>query len=705
MLRTLTVLLSALLAAVLPAQSQEEINKFIVESKKAIELGDEKGLDKLLKSSMAMPACAVFHFTNLRAEVWGGKDDLRPQVEALNASWKRVFEGAETLDRIERWIELQDSSSWAQYRRAQGNIQRAWQFYTESTKDNTKRGPFEEARNGLMESARIMEATGNKIEAAEAWNYVAICLHKMPDRTALDIQDTIFALEQFVALRESWDYTGDQYYLINKNTLKGQKQQLEAKEAADDKRKAEGYDPDAKGIDGLVMPGAVEAECALEFDEVSEWEDVFDYSQRGGPLPVFWWNTSFGKDQQEAKLAWFRRLDLYLMRVSNSKYAVTTQPSDEKTFQPVDVSAKAKPSKFFLDAEQKVPYAMFFWQGGDREKLGEAEVNLAPSVENTPIYYRSAASWKVEVAGSELTLFDDNTSGTPMDADPFSGAFKMATIGFATDDERAKTPLLDSMKVGKGPRMPFSEFVKIGDGWHHIHKLDNGNLGTRPLNPEYLGLAKVKLVWSGPKPTAPEQLVIAGTGDFRTAFFDIASGKEVEVPAGEYRVVWGRLASGKGARLMTGTLYAADSKPFTVEAGKTTEVPMGAPFTIEFTRTGTATEVEIDAARIWLRESSGCTIGELHNMGLWPEVFVSKTADGKGAKQIDKFVKLTNADLLNKVVAKYGEISTFAGCLPVPNDSKDGDLTMKLTLPAAGMRIGLRMKKHPLFGKLDSEWK
>ena len=48
---------------------------------------------------------------------------------------------------------------------------------------------------------------------------------------------------------------------------------------------------------------------------------------------------------------------------------------------------------------------------------------------------------------------------------------------------------------------------------------------------------KVKLVWNGPKPTAPSQLVIRGSGDFQAAFFDVAGGKEVEVPAGQYRVV------------------------------------------------------------------------------------------------------------------------------------------------------------------------
>jgi hypothetical protein len=696
---------AVLTAATSPGQSQEDINKFIVESKQAFDLHDEKAIDKLLRSNQTMPAAAVFHFTNLRAEVWGGKPELQAQVDWINAAWKRVFEGSETLDRIDRWIDSQDARTWATYRKAQGNIQRAWAFYVESTKNNTERKPFEEARTALMESARIMEATGNKVEAAEAWNYVAICLYRMPDKTATDRQDIVFALEQFLSLRDSWGYTGDQYYLLNKNTLKGQKAELEKKEKDDEKRKAEGYDENARGIDALVMPGVAEVATALEFAMLPDWEDELDYSQRGGPVPGFWWSTSFGKDDKDAKLAWFRRTDLYLIRVSNSKFAATTMPSDDKTWQPVDVSGKAKPSKFFLDAEQKQPYAMFFWQGGDRERIGEAEVNLAPSVDNTPVYYRSAASWTTTVAGQTLTLYDDNANGLPMDADPFDGAFKMASIGFDKEDPRALVPLLDSMRIGKGDRAPFSEFVHIGDGWHHVHRIGDDKLGTRPLNTEYLKLGKVKLVWDGPKPTAPAQLVIAGRGDFKSACFDLAGGKEVEVPGGQYSVIWGRIVDGKGARVRLGTIYGGDSKPFTVEPGQTFELKMGAPFTMEFTRAGSGTNVEIDATRIWLREHSGCAISELHGMSLVPEVFASKMADGKGARQLDRFVKFTDVEALNAAVAKFRDIGLMVGCMPLPSGSKGGDMVLKAELPAAGMRVGLRMKKHPLFGKLDSEWK
>jgi len=263
------------------------------------------------------------------------------------------------------------------------------------------------------------------------------------------------------------------------------------------------------------------------------------------------------------------------------------------------------------------------------------------------------------------------------------------------------------MRVGKGPRQPFSEFVQIGGGWHYIHR-SGEKLGMKPLNPDYLKLGKVKLVWNGPKPTAPVQLCIQGSGDLKTACFDVASGKEVEVPGGEYSVIFGRIVQGKGARLQIGTIYRGDSKPFLVEAGKTFELKMGASFKLDFDRGGTGADLEIDATHIRLQESSGCVIAELHGLALFPELLASKIADGKGAKPIAKFLRFTDSELLGKTASKYPDIGLILACMPMPETNKDGgdgSMTLKTKLAAAGMKVSLSMKKHALFGKLDSEWK
>jgi hypothetical protein len=344
---------------------------------------------------------------------------------------------------------------------------------------------------------------------------------------------------------------------------------------------------------------------------------------------------------------------------------------------------------------------MFFWTGTDRERIGEAEVNLAPADTNTPIYYRSAASWKTTIAEEQVTVYDDNTNGQPMDADPFDGKFPMHTLG----RPGAEAPLLDSMRIGKGPRVPFSEFAKVGAGWHYLHRSSDGKVGTRPLNPEYVKIGKVKLDWQGPKPTAPVQLVIQGTGDYKSACFEIAGGKEVEVPAGNYRVIWGRVVQGKGAaRLQMATIYAQDNEPFAVEAGKVSTVTMGAPFRLAFAREGSDSEVRIDATKMQLKEKSGCILAELQGMVLAPEVLAAKAEDGKGAKTIAKFVKLTDGDFLNLAAEKKKDVGLMLACFPRPEDSRDGTMELSVKLPSPGLKVALQIKKHPLFGKVDSPW-
>ena len=164
---------------------------------------------------------------------------------------------------------------------------------------------------------------------------------------------------------------------------------------------------------------------------------------------------------------------------------------------------------------------------------------------------------------------------------------------------------------------------------HVAEAVGADEVGVRPLNPEYFKTGKAKLVWKGGKTSAPSQLVVQGRGDFKTAFFDLAGGKEVELPVGDYQVIFGRVVVGKGARMQNATLYQGESQPFTVEEGKTFELKMGAPFQIAYTRRGDQNLV-IDALKIFVRESSGCLLTELQGMPLAPEVLAGK-ADSRKA--------------------------------------------------------------------------
>lgn len=703
--QTLLVLLCLLLCPWLRAQDPD-MNKFLAEFSKALEYNDEKAIDKAVKNNAR---AAIRHFQDIKINlVLSGKTEGQQTVNALRASFPRCFEGAEVIDRLERWADRQDKDTYQSYLKLQRALIQCYGLRDAAFKDTTNRKTTDDAVRDMVKVAQAFEHNGHLLDASEAWALASETLNKIPDRSVEDRRTSMLYIDRCLEARKSWSWTKDATYIQNEQYAKAEKIRIEEAVKEEQARVAAGYDPNARGIDALLMPGAKEDIHDLEFEMLKDWEQL-DYCQKGGPVPSYWWqgNLNNQANATEAPLPWFRKTSLFLVRESatSTKYAVSCKPKEPKATFEIDAGPKGKPTLFYLDDARRVPYAMFFWMGGDKERVGEADVNMAPVPENIAIYYRSAASWRTHVGTEKLTFYDDSGNGSPLDNNPSKDELKLYTLG--QPEEGVIVPLLDSMQIGKGPRVPFSEFVHLPTGWFHLRPPADGKIGLRAFNPEFLKTGKVKLVWNGPKPTAPVQLVIQGKSDYATAFFDIAGGKEMDVPCSEYRVIYGRILQGKGARLQTATIWPGTSKPFTVLPGKVTEVKMGAPFGLAFERGGSDPEVEIDGRKILLRESSGCIFAEPQNMVPVPEVLAARAADGKGAKVIGKFLKLDDPELLNKVASAKAntQLRLFAAYFPVPEDLKDGSMTMKCKLPAAGMKVGLSIKKHPLFGKVDSEFK
>ncbi len=702
--------LSVLLGLLAPLRAQGYTQEqFRAELAKGIEYNDPKLIDRAIKKDGG-PAHTVLYFEELCVERLRAKPGETDQVRqardarlaAMREAWPRCFENSQTLEKVHRWVDGMDDQLYQTLQKSRSSAAKLWNHALTVFASQVKQ-EYATLMQQFVQLARAAEGIGHAVEAADLWNLASVVGSKMPDKTIEDRREVLFAIEQFLLQRQAWEYTGDSHYVTSLVFVKDEKVRIEEAQKEADKRKAAGYDPSARGVDSLVMAGVAEQKHALEFEALQNWENELDYGPKNGPLPLLWWNLGLGKEGSFARLNWFHLRELWLARTSAAKFAIAFQDGDLKTAQSIEVSGKPKPSTFWLDDAKKVPYAMFFWAGSDRERLGEAEPNLAFTTDSASIYYRSAASWKVTIGAEQLTFYDDNASGKPADGDPFEPPFRVHTLGEHAG-EGTVVPLFDSMRIGKGPRVPFTEFVKLATGWHHLHRVADTAVGIRPLNPEFFKTGKVKLVWNGPKPTAPAQLVIQGSGDYKTACFDVAGGKEIEVPAGQYAVVFGRVVAGKGARAQCATLYRGSSAVFDVEPGKTKELKMGAPFTLQFTRRGDE-NASIDALSILLQEASGCVLTEFHNgIALVPEVLAAKADDGKGAKPVAKFVKMTDAELLNEAAKKHGNLGLFCATFPMPEGYRSGELVLTVKLPAPGMKLALHVKKHPLFGEIKSAW-
>jgi len=668
---------------------------------KGLELGDQKMMDSWLKKD----GCAVhaaLYFEELYSQKLGGNTENDAKVDALKASWERCFEKGQTLEKLQRWCDGMQTTTYATLQKGRSSSARLWEFAVGL--QAATRGEHVKVMQQFFELARAAESLGHNIEAAELWGLAAVVGNKIPDKTLEDRKEALFATQQFLDRRKDWEFTFDAIYVQSNEFAKAEKARIADAEKAGDKRKTEGYDPDAKGIDALLVVGAKDDAHTLQYEAQVAWENELDYGPKNGPVPALWWQAQTLKEGSSAKLAWFRARDIHMVRTGAQKFAMTIDPADPKKAIELDVGQKGKPTTFFLDADKKVPYTMFFWAGSDKEKVGEADHNLMASTEVANVYYRSAASWKTTIGTELLTLYDDNANGTPCDADVMEPPFKTHTVGdHDGPDSGTVVPLFDSMRIGKGPRMPYSEFVKLAGGWFHLRKTKADEIALRPLNPEYYKVGKVKLVWSGPKPSAPVQLVLRGSGDYKTAYFDVAGGKEVELPAGQWTVIFGRIIIGKGARTQMATIYQGKSEPLIVEPGKVMELKMGAPFSIQWTRRGDE-NTTIDALQILLREASGCILTDLHGMGLAPEVFAAKAEDGKGAKLQGKFVHFTDPELVNQASKKHVNLGLQTAFFPMPEGYRSGEMSLKVKLATAGMKLQLLMKKHALFGELKSVW-
>ncbi|MCK5943437.1 MAG: hypothetical protein KAI24_15755, partial [Planctomycetes bacterium] len=436
------------------------------------------------------------------------------------------------------------------------------------------------------------------------------------------------------------------------------------------------------------MPNVPAKKYELKFAPLKDWSKDHDYGPRGGPVPAFWWLDSLGEKGSSKQMGWFTRKPMYLLRLGANKFAVNNEPSETKSAVEIDAGARAKPSTFYLDDEGKQPYAMFFWLGTNQESTGVAKVNYAPTAKFVNLYYRSASSWKTQIDKETVVYYDDDASGAPGNGEPFKGELRSHLLG-DPKGEGVIVPLFDSMEVGKGDRVPFSNFVKLASGWHYQEIATGADVSLRPLNPEYVKTGSVKLAWKGSKTSKPDQLVIQGAGDYQGAIFDLASGKPIEVPAGEYKVIWGRIVNGKGARLQTAQLYpSADSESFLVKAGETFTLEMGEPFVVDFEREGDQ-EASINALTICVKEKSGCRILGFHGTSLECDVLASKDGQERGAKEVGSFVPFTNDQLIGMAAQEYQNLGFLVACSPMPKGYREGPLVLEVKLPDAGMKLGL----------------
>ena len=692
-------------AAALPAQ---ELNRedFRKQWSQGINLEDDKILDKAMKRGHLH--AILFYEEFWRIAATSSDQAAERNAEALMASWERCFGNKKTLTHVQNWVDGCTDAVFKRLQTCRSNSSRLWNDYSTNVATGLIKKDYESCYQDYLKLAKVAESIGHYQEAADLWGLASVVGSKMPEKTIEDREGVVFAIEQQLACKERWGYTFDTHYTRNKEYVKSELRQIEEARKNADKRSKQGYDANAKGIDALLMPNVTAKKYNLSFEMLKDWKAA-DYGPRGGPVPSYWWLDSLAESGSSRQMGWFRQRIMYLLRRGANKFAVSWTPEDNKEAFEIAVSPKAKPSMFYLGENKTLPYAMFFWMGTDAEPTGVAKCNYSATGKIANVYYRSASSWETQIETESCVFYDDDASGKPGNGEPFAGEFKSHIVGNATGDG-VPVPLFDSMKIGKGKRIPFSSFVKLAGGWHYIEIAGGADVSVRPLNPEYVKTGTIKVKWTGPKSTVPDQLVIQGRSDYEGAIFDIAGGKPVEVPAGEYSVIWGRMTHGKGARLQTAQIYpTAAHESFMVKAGEEFTLDMGAEgkegLKLNFEREGDQ-NASISALTICVTEKSGCKITAMHGIGIAADVLANKFADEKGAKVVGSFIPFVNDQLIGVAANQYGNLGFMVATYPMPKGYRKDEMVLSFKLPEENMKVGLFVKKkHKFFGPLQTVWK
>ena len=709
--RLLIVLTS--FAFLLPSLRAQKVSydEFAQAITQALRLDDTKGLDRAVKENSIH---TVGHF---RALVVGAVNDSsaaqRTEAErtALKASWLRVFDGR-TLELVERWVHSLDGSSMRSIDRSK---QALGQAYTEFFRLRDDKVRERKLWDGLAETLRTigsnLEAKGDQVNAADAYGLLSQVYDSIVDKGLDDRRQVLVALGQFESLRRSCDWVKDDHFLRNHNFLEAEKERLKLDEAAAEKRAGEGYGGEVRGADAYLVPDAdnLEKIVDLEFEMVTKAKD--DIAANAGPVPPKWLAVSVLNSGPE-KMLWFKARDLFIVRPGNNKFGITLDGSEpdlrKNPFLEIEANSKLKkPSMFWLDEDKTRPYAMWFFVGGASEPFQGLSHNLEPyeqgGVKKATVYYKSAASWVANVDGTKVVLYDDNGSGGLFEVDPFEFGLKDRNLGAGPDDE-VSVPALDAMQIDRGGVGPFSSWAKIGDQWYHLRGQDGGTkLGLRATNPEYFKTGMLELDWSGAKNIRPKVLVVQGSGDFQGARFEIADGKPVEVPASEYTVVYGRIELKQGGKLVTAEIFPGEAPAVTVVGGETAKLALGAPFHIDFAKELNGGKLSIDSTRFRVRGVAGELYARLNGCAVTPSVMVSRSEDGKGAREMGQFVAIPDADVLNKLSTKFqNTLNNNVGYYPIPK-GEDDTTVLEIAVPD-GSFVGLLDKKNKFFGKIDARF-
>lgn len=662
-------------AMLLAPAPQQDGAAFLKQFEQATKVADRVGQDRAVQKYRR----AAFDTFMAKAERAKWSDEW---IQAFAASWKRVYRSDFPEIYSKYLSELEPTLAT---KRALAISRLASLYEVNRTAINSRKS---EDWQKMIEGIEPGNILIDLMEAEDKY-YQAICQMFLSyayntgyrsDGGGDDFQ-AIKAVEAFLKLREELDLTNDGDFsnmeklvveLRDRLGIEAPKEgpEREVKESPFTIHPAEG----AEWIDVPLEAGAMKKPGSIEFPT-----DIADLDSR------HWLTIAIQKEGESVSITpAYGGTDVLwagpggpvqVERVKANKFVIHAgdEPSEE-----FSLGNKPKLVEFnqkLADGEV-VPRALLISGGAEQDQFQGIQVNTGLSELGGVMFYRSVSIRVGETPFGDLTLYD-------CDSDGQFGRIPARVAGSSAMPTDVYFNRFDAMTLGKMKQaLPFSRWISDGKQWYEIewpkHPGKAESVRIRLAAPT-LGTLEVK--FKGPKGMRLVSMILRSeTSKTEGLYLDVSGKSPFQVPIGRYVVVQGMMRGKDGEEMI---IQPPSDIPFAiiVDNGAPAELEFGKPFQLIANPLIEGDEVKIDVESIRIVGSAGETY--MQNLyGPLEDIEV----DVKGGKSFT-LEKARTEDVAGNWHAAYVPVS---GSSPLP---KDGIAIIRLTV-----------KKHPWFGKLQSDW-
>lgn len=654
------------------APSQDDpIRKFREEFDQALKLNNNSAMDALIGKYEE----AAINSILITAEGIAGAPNevLLTRFEGYRAAWKRK-KGSKFPDKVERMFANMPSATKRQRITLKGKYDACARKLLQLQADKNKDG-LKLAADEMMAYGEGFKEVGDHWYESQAFFRAGIAISETYlGKKDVDLNKVADAYERCINARDAVDIK-DKYY----------KQVLPAMKTLHGK----GYGASGKGAE--TVPGGPKAKptgpaangaavtAKMSFELLPANKDSMRPSYYLDWHLQIWPAVFLAKVGSTAKILRLKDGPT-VIRESASKIMLDMDADGKGDFEwPTRGKFETFQMKLGSGASER-PWALLTEVGREQDFYQGQPMNLLATDDGYQVYYTAGGAMVGDISGVQIQIVDDNLDGV-YGSPPLSWGHQ----GIVPKNFQLE---FDSIRIGKDKKArPFSRLVDLGGsvGWHELTVKDGGN--TIEAQPMTVKTGSVRLKVKGLK---PDFFVLKGLDDELTnTFIDIAGGKKVELPVGNYELGFGLVRKGSKLQLMKAVIMAGpDSPRYQVKAGETLEIVAGAPYSFDFAYEVGESEVTVVGESIRILGAGGEAYDRFY--GCVP--YVDAEIRRKGAKRGQDNVRLKPV-VDNLGLEKHGWKGMWKP-ISAKLVKKDGEVEVQIT-----------EKKNKLFGKLASGWK